>query len=188
MRTRSVLTMSVLVLAAALALTAFACDRDETASTSTSATGTTAPAGDALPEDLVLTVAPAEARGVVEVRKSAKDGDRVVMRGVVGGREEPIAENRALFTVLDPAVTTCDTMPGDTCDTPWDACCEPSDVIASKSATVQVAGEDGRPLKTGLAGVGGLAPLKRVVVVGTFRPSPDGQAATVHADGIFVEQ
>ena len=141
----------------------------------------------ALPAGLLLTSAPSGATGVADLRKSASDGQRVVVRGVVAGRADPIADNRAILTLLDEAIPTCDRNPADTCETPWDACCEPADVIAANAATVQVVDADGRPIKAGLRGLGNLAPLSRVVVVGTFRPSPDGRAATIDATGIYVE-
>lgn len=178
-----------LLAAASLAVAGLACDTGDAAETEASAVpsaGSTAASADVLPADLLLAAAPAEAKGVSEVRGSAAEGDRVVMKGVVAGREDPISENRAIFTLVDESIRTCDTTPTDECATPWDACCEPQDVIADNAAAVQVTDADGRPLKTGLAGLGDLKPLSRVVVVGTFAPSPDGKAATVNATGIHV--
>lgn len=173
--------LATLLLAAALL--GLGCDSGETTTDSTSAAGTV---GEALPADLVATAAPEGAKNVTAVRAEAQDGQRVVVEGVIGGRAEPISADRAIFTLIDPSVKTCNTLEGDTCATPWDACCEPSDFIAANSAAVQVVGADGRPLRAGLEGVGGLAPLKRVIVVGTYRLSPDGQAATVDAEQIYV--
>jgi hypothetical protein len=168
------------------------CDRGESAPVSShpptaSAGGADAGASDTLPATLVLTAAPADAKDVTQLRATAKSGDDVVIRGVVAGSKEPLAKHRAILTLLDPAIRTCDRMTGDTCKTPWDACCEPTDVLVANTATVQVVGPDGRPLKAGLEGVGGIQPLKRVVVVGKYRPSPDGKAAVVDATGLYVE-
>ena len=139
----------------------------------------------ALPAGLVLSSAPADAKTVTQVRTAAKDGDEVVMRGVVAGRVDPIAENRAILTLLDPSIKTCDKMQ-DGCKTPWDACCESQDVLTSNTATVQVVDEKGAVLKTGLASVPGLKPLKEVVVKGKLKVSPDGKAAVVDATGLYV--
>jgi hypothetical protein len=141
----------------------------------------------AVPTDLVLSQAPADARGVAAVRGSARAGEAVVMTGVVGGRVDPIAEDRAIFTLIDDSVMTCDKMGDDDhCSTPWDACCVPGDDISANAATIQVVDEDGRPLTLDLEGVGGLAPLSRVIVTGIFEPSPDGAAAVVNATGFYV--
>ena len=176
-----------------LAVAGLACDNGDTTASNGGSGGaqTATPAvanADPLPPSLVVDAAPAGAKTVNEVRAEAKEGDEVVVRGVVAGRADPIADNRATFTLLDPSVRTCNQVQGDACETPWDACCEPADEIAKQVANVQVAGPDGKPLKAALAGVGGLAPLKQVTVVGTFRPSPDGKAATIDAKSIHVAQ
>jgi hypothetical protein len=163
-----------------------ACDQSDERASSAQTTDVPA-ASAALPADLVLPAPPAAAPSdVATVRDSVKAGDTVVVRGVVGGRVEPISPNRAIFTLLDSSIETCDKMKDYACDTPWDACCEPADVIAANSLTVQVVDAEGNPLKAGLSGVGNLAPLKQVTVVGTFKPSPDGAAATVNATGLIA--
>jgi hypothetical protein len=141
-------------------------------------------AGEPLPGGLILEKSPADPKDVIAVRKSAKAGDTVTVRGRVGGSEKPLADNRAILTILDPNVVTCEKMPGDACETPWDACCDPD--ATSKSATVQVVGADGRPLKASLAGVGGIAPLKELIITGKVRTAADGGALVVDATGIFV--
>ena len=175
-------TLTALLAAAVLSLAGVACDGAEETSTRSS----TASPKATLPDGLMLTTAPQEARSVSEVRQ-ASDGEKVVVRGVVAGRVDPIADNRAILTLLDESVSTCDKNPSDSCATPWDACCEPQEVIARNSATVQIVDGEGRPLKASLKGLGTLAPLSRVVVVGTYRPTADGQAAVINATGIFVE-
>jgi hypothetical protein len=171
---------SILIIAAAIIV---GCER-------TKSPQAAPPSANALPAGLVLQTQPADAKPVLDIRKSAKEGDPVVMTGVVGGRKDPIAQNRAIFTLIDPSLPTCDknngTMKMEHCETPWDACCSPADEIASHSATVQVVDPAGKPLKTRLAGVAGLAPLKRVSVVGKFHTSPDGKLASVDATGIYV--
>lgn len=170
-----------------LALLALACDDGEPAGAAQASAQQAEDGSAVLPADLVAEAPPEGATGVSRIRSSAADGDQVVVEGVVGGREEPIGENRAIFTLLDPSVQTCDRNEDDACEAPWDACCEPADVVAANSASVQVVDEAGRPLRTGLIGVGGLAPLKRVIVVGTYHTSPDGQAVTVDASQIYVQ-
>jgi hypothetical protein len=139
-----------------------------------------------LPAGLITTSEPAGAIDVTAAKSSAKDGEKVVIKGHVGGQTDPLAENRAIMTVADASLPTCDKTPGDTCKTPWDSCCEPKDEIAAKTVSVQVVGADGKPLQAGLKGVGGLAPLKHVVVAGIARHAPGSDVLLVEANQIYV--
>jgi len=160
------------------------CDRSEPAASSSGPHNTSSVT---VPETLILASAPEGAQDLAAVKESAKPGDQVTIRGVIGGREEPLAENRAVFMLIDPSVTTCDRMPGDSCKTPWDACCEDPDLIKQKSATVQVVDAEGQPLKKGLSGVGGIAPNKPIIVKGVVREGSDAQNLVVDATGIHVQ-
>jgi hypothetical protein len=139
-----------------------------------------------LPAGLFVTAAPDGAIDVVAFKQSAKDGEPVVIKGVIAGQLEPLAANRAIMTVADASLQTCNKTPGDTCATPWDACCEPKDVISAKTVSVQVVGSDGQPIKTGLKDAAGLAPNKQVVVSGTAKAAPGGDAMIVQARQIHV--
>jgi hypothetical protein len=86
---------------------------------------------------------------------------------------------------VDLSVRSCKDIPGDTCETPWDYCCEPD--VNKSSATVQVLGTDGRPLKVGLKGVGGLQPLAEVTVKGKLGKTQEGAPLVVNATGIHVK-
>jgi hypothetical protein len=143
---------------------------------------------DALPADLFVTTAPADAVEVVAASNSAKDGQPVVVKGRIAGAKDPIAANRAILTLADATLQTCDRIPGDSCATPWDACCEPSEVIAGKIVSVQVVGEDGRPLKATLAGESGLKPLQEIVVTGTMRVPQGSTTPVVEAKQIYVQR
>jgi hypothetical protein len=153
--------------------------------------GTPAPAagGAPLPGGLRLAAAPAGAVGVGALKKTAKEGDEVVLRARVGGSESPFVQGRASMVVADlEAVTSCADMPGDDhCPTPWDYCCEPKDKLLANTATVQVSGPDGRPLAADLRSLEGLAPLKVVVVKGVVAARPDPAVLVVDAKGIFIE-
>ena len=92
-------------------------------------------AAEPLPAGLILVKSPDGAQEITAVKKTAKAGDTVTLRGRVGGSEKPLAENRALVTLIDMTLPTCEKSPMETCPTPWDACCEPSEEIAAKSAT-----------------------------------------------------
>jgi hypothetical protein len=132
-------------------------------------------AAELLPADLFATTQPAGAVDVVAAKKSAKDGDAVVIKGRIGGQKEPLAANRAVMTIADISLPTCDKTPMDTCKTPWDSCCEPAEELVAK------------PIKAGLAGNNGLAPNKHVVVAGTAKTAGGGgDALIVQAKQIFV--
>jgi hypothetical protein len=178
MRIGSLLAAS-LVLAVVLA----GCDNDTTATRSAA----TAP-GEALPAGLVLAAAPAGAKDVVAVRNAAKAGDEVVVRGRVGGSRTPVVDGRATFQLVDASLKACgEGTAMDECKTPWDYCCSEPKEIAAHSATVQVVGPDGRPLRAALSGVGGLKPLSEVTVKGTVAKAADSGSLVVNASGIYIK-
>ena len=145
---------------------------------------------DSLPAGLVLASAPGDAQDVTAAKKDAAKDKEVVIKGVIAGSEKPIADGRAVFTLADVSLETCDKMPGDKCKTPWDACCADPAAITAKSVTVQVVGADGKPLKAALNGVGGIAPLKQVVVKGKVSSAEgegDKKTVTLDASGIYVK-
>jgi hypothetical protein len=152
--------------------------------------GNATAAAEALPPSLIVAAAPDGARDVSAVKNDAARDQEVVIRGVVAGSKEPIAEKRAVFTLADPSLQTCDKEPGDSCATPWDACCADQATIAAKSVTVQVVDADGKPLKAVLKGVGGLAPMKVVTVRGKVRSiegEGDKKVVTVDATAVHVK-
>jgi hypothetical protein len=138
-----------------------------------------------LPANLIVTTAPPDAKDVAAAKQSLKSGDAVVIRGRIGGAEKPLADNRAIMTIMDLSMPTCDKTPMEKCPTPWDSCCEPVEVRTAKSATVQVVGTDGKPLRATLAGVGGIAPNKQVIVAGIAKPI-GGDAVIIEAKQIYV--
>jgi hypothetical protein len=149
-------------------------------------TSPTQSSSDPLPANLFATTPPPGAVDIPTARKSAKDGQLIVVKGRVGGQKEPLAANRAILTLADLSLPTCDKSPMDKCTTPWDSCCEPKEKVAANSVSVQVTGPDGKPLKTTLAGAQGIAPLKQIIVAGIARSAPDGKALTIEAKQIYV--
>jgi hypothetical protein len=151
--------------------------------------GGAAAAGDAsaLPPTLFVDKAPDGAVELAAAKKTAKPGDEVVVRGRIAGQKDPLAPNRAIFTLLDAAVPTCEKSPMDTCPTPWDACCEPRENLQANTATIQVVDGSGKPLKTSLRGVNGIEPLKELVVVGKVKDSGDANTLVIDATRIYVK-
>jgi len=139
-----------------------------------------------LPADLIATSAMPGALDVAKARELAKDGEPIVVKGRVGGQKAPLAPNRAIATLADLSLPTCDKSPMATCETPWDYCCDPSEKVAANTLTVQVVGPDGTPIKAGLSGFGGIAPMKELVVSGIARRASGSNSLLVQANRIYV--
>lgn len=83
-----------------------------------------AAAATAIPAGMVAR-GPAQGTGVTAAKGSAKQGDEIVIVGKIGGSETPFSADRAVFTIVDPALKSCaDGGDPDHCATPWDYCCE----------------------------------------------------------------
>jgi hypothetical protein len=133
--------------------------------------------------------APAGARAIHLARADAKPGDELVLSGLVMGAAEPFVAGRAAFVLGDPEkLTPCNQRPGDGCETPWDVCCESREDKTAGTAAIQVLGADGRVLKSGIEGVGGLGKLSKVVVKGTVAEASSADALVVNATAIHVSK
>jgi len=179
--------MPTLTLIAITVLGLVGCGDDPKPATRAPSPATPQVVTETLPTDLFLAAEPPDSKSLNEIKSTAKNGDRVVVKARIAGRKDPFVAQRAVMIVADLGFPTCtEASPMDQCETPWDFCCDPGEVIASNTASVQVVGTDGRPLKTALANVGGLAPNKKIVIAGIVQKSPDDSAVTVNATGIFV--
>jgi len=147
--------------------------------------GDTAAPADPRLEAVFLADEPAGAVSVIEARKSPAPGTEVTVIGRVAGAMVPFSNDFATLVLADETVMTCDRKPGDSCPTPWDACCvEPKELAASR-LSVQVNGADGRPIGATLKGVKGLKELDRIVVKGKVAPESSAENLIVEAAGIF---
>jgi hypothetical protein len=132
----------------------------------------------------LLVSAPEDARSVVEAKSQATEGETIVLRGRIGGRALPMSDDSPVFTVMDLSIPHCGETAHDSCPAPWDYCCETPETIAAHSATVQVVGDDGRPITQSLT-ASGLSPLDEVIVVGTVGARPNERVLTVKATGVY---
>jgi hypothetical protein len=144
-------------------------------------------AADALPANLFLAERPKDAKELRDAKAAAKKGERITFVARIGGRAAPFVKDRALCTIIDTRLRSCDEIPGDTCPKPWDYCCEPKESLKANVASLQVVGADGKPLKVAIEGANGLKPLSRITVTGTVAEAADGMLV-VNAEGIFIER
>ena len=128
--------------------------------------------------------APADAMDIFAVKQSAQEGDLVVIRGILGGRKEPISKDNAMFVLIDSSVDNPCTIGDDHCPTPWDYCCTPKEAITEGMATVLLVDENGAPLALNLE-QHGLRPLDRITVTGTVGPRPAPQVLTIQATSLY---
>jgi hypothetical protein len=131
-----------------------------------------------------LTSMPADAVEIAGAKSSAKAGDQIALHGRIGGRKDPMSKDSAIFVMMDAGVPSCADAEGDTCETPWDYCCETPDMLAANNATVQLVDDSGNPLEIDLSSYG-FEPLDEVVVVGTVAPRPTEQVLTIKASGLY---
>lgn len=118
-------------------------------------------------------------------RESVKPGDTVTISGRVMGNVSPFVDGRAAFILGDPAVlTACSDRPDDECKTPWDTCCDTKEDRQRGTATIQVVGDDGRVLKEGIEGVGGIEKLSNLIVTGTVAEGSSAERLVLNATAI----
>ena len=139
-----------------------------------------APVASSEGKKLILAAEPAGGKGVIAVRKDAKDGDAVVVVGRVGGSAKPFTEGRAIFLIVDPSLK-----PTEGCETPWDFCEYPKKEVAAARLLVKFIGPDGKALGTGARELFGLEELSSVVVEGKVSRD-DKDNVVVVASRLFV--
>jgi hypothetical protein len=137
----------------------------------------------------ILAAAPVgEAQAIHVVRTTAKPGDEITLSGRIMGSSKPFVEGRAAFILGDPELLTpCNEIPGDSCETPWDCCCDTKEDKKAGIATIQITGPDGRVLKDNLEGVGGLAKLATVIVTGKVAEGSSAESLVLNATAVQVK-
>jgi hypothetical protein len=139
---------------------------------------------DVLPAGLLQEQEPAGAMDIIAVKAAPPANGEVVVRGVIAGRAEPFIEGRAMFLLADLSLTAKHKQRHG--DAPLSPCCAAEGASLANTATIQVVGDDGRPLRVGLRGQHGLEPLAEVVVVGEVATPEGGDALVINARGIHV--
>lgn len=171
-----------LTLLLALSMLAIGC----TSSTDTSKT--TSNDGPPSPEmaKYLLDTEPEGAQQVIAVRESAKDDEEVTIVGRIGGSANPWVDGRVAFSIVDPSLKACSDIAGDSCDKPWDYCCE-TDKLPGATALVKVVDENGDVLQADARESLKLDELQTVVVHGKAKRDAEGNL-TVLADSLYVRK
>ena len=145
--------------------------------------------GSAFPASLISDKPMEGAIGVVAARKAGKSGESIVIRGKVGGVDPALSDAAAIFVLADEkAITSCDDIPGDECPTPWDYCCADPDEKKASIATIQIVDADGKVIRKGLRGLGGIKELSHVIISGTVNDKSTAENMIVNATTIHVEK
>lgn len=168
----------------ALALAGFTClvgcsESTESEATRTADSSSTTPAW-------LLTNAPTVAVDINQTKQSAVAGDTVTIRGVIGGRVDPLATDSAVFVMMDANLTNPCLAEDDHCSTPWDYCCTPASDKALNNATVMMVDETGEAIAENLRDYG-IEPLDTVIVTGVVEPRPSDDVLIVKATGLYRE-
>ncbi|QNN24959.1 hypothetical protein HED60_22665 [Planctomycetales bacterium ZRK34] len=166
-----------------LATVLVGCGESPSASTSKPASLSAA----SLPDSAIAAESPGEATPIAKLKSTAKAGDQVTLRAVVGGRSEPFVKDRAIMLVVDATLPrSCGVEPDDPCKTPWDYCCSASEELMPNLATVQIVDAEGAPLKVDL-GSGPIKPFDTIVVSGSVGDRPDDKTLVVNTSSVYVE-
>lgn len=154
-----------------------------------------APAADIAPKpsaalEKVLSTAPTgTAQGIAAARASLKPGDEVTLSGRIMGTKSPFVEGRAVFVLGDPELLTpCNENPGDNCETPWDTCCDCPEDKKRGTASIQIVCDDGRVLKEGIEGIGGIEKLAALTVSGKVAEGSNPDLLIVNATALQVRK
>jgi len=134
----------------------------------------------------ILTDEPDGAIGVIEARKSTKDGEPVVVVGRIGGAKNPWIDGRAAFTMLDASMVVVaegtESNGGEIC---MDECCAVE--RAGSTTLVKVVDENGGVLAADARSLLGVANDDMVVVQGNVSRDTAGNFVIL-ASGVHVRR
>jgi hypothetical protein len=133
----------------------------------------------------ILATEPAKAKSVVDAKKSVQDGEEVTLVGRIGGSPSPFVAGRASFTVVDLSLIPCSEREGDTCQTPWDYCCDTPHLPAA-TAVVKIVDGDGKTIAKDARKDLGMKELQTVTVKGKAKRDEAGNLIVL-APAVFVK-
>jgi hypothetical protein len=141
------------------------------------------PATTTIDKKYLLKAEPKNAADVVAIRKDAKDQQDVVVVGRIGGRQSPWVKDTAAFSIVDRSLKPCNEIPGDTCETPWDYCCEAN--LPKSTLLVMLYDDDGKLVKKDARQLLGVKELDTVVIEGKAKRDKAGNV-TIVASKMYV--
>jgi len=180
---KTITRLSLIAVAGAASLALASCSKESTSEASSEESA--AVTADPKIEAVFLESAPAGAVTILETRKKVEPGATVTVSGRIAGAKEPFSKDYATLVLADESLETCEKIPGDGCSTPWDACCVAPKTIAASRITVQVLGDDGKPVAQSLKQIHGLKELDSLIVTGTVAEGSSDENVIVNATGIF---
>ena len=130
-------------------------------------------------EKFLAAAEPSGAKGVIAVKKDARDGDPVVVVGRIGGGKKPFT-GRASFTLVDLSLEPNDE---DGCGDPF--CWVDRDDLLQATTLVKFVDESGKTLPQDARGYFGVRELQTVVVRGRVKRDADN-ALSVVADEMYA--
>jgi hypothetical protein len=134
---------------------------------------------------MVLKKEPKGAVDILALKKDVKDQQDVVVVGRIGGRVNPWVKGNAVFPIVDRSLRPCNEIPGDTCKTPWDYCCETN--LPKATLLVMFVDENGKVIKHDPREMFNVKELSTVVVQGKAKRDKAGNV-TVMASKIHVRE
>lgn len=139
---------------------------------------------DKIETDYLLKEEPQGAQDVLAARKDAKDQQEITVVGRIGGRVDPWIKSLAAFSIVDRSLKPCNEIEGDTCETPWDYCCEPN--LADATVLVTFVDDQGQVIKQAARELLPVEELSTVVVQGKAKRDDAGNV-TILASKLFVK-
>ena len=162
----------------ATAMLMFGCSREQNVQS-------TSPGEVASGDKYVLASEPQDAQGVIHVRQNAQDEQAVVVVGRIGGSANPWVEGKAAFSIVDLSLRACSDIEGDTCEMPWDYCCE-TDLLPKATVLVKVVDDSGILVAVDARELLQVKELQTVVVEGKAKRDEAGNL-TVAAGGVYLK-
>lgn len=138
------------------------------------------------PSKHVLSEAPADAKSVIEAKKSAVDGEEVTVVGRIGGSVTPFVAGRPTFTLVDTSLVPCNERAGDSCKTPWDYCCD-TDQLPKAMVVVKIVDDSGAPVALDAKKDLGMKELQTIIVHGKAKRDDSGNLSIL-TPAVFIKK